>query len=309
MEFFLGAHMSVSGGLHKAVERIRAVNGTALQVFTRNQRQWNPAPLSEEEIREFARARAQWGDYPVAAHDSYLINLANPDPDKAQKSAATFTAELERCAGLDIPLLVTHPGSHLGAGVDVGIERYAANLDKALEKAGERGPTVLLETTAGQGTNLGSTFEELAAIMAASRHAERLGVCLDTCHAFAAGYELRTPDGLDRTMDLLDRTVGLDRLKLVHLNDSKGDLGSHLDRHEHIGLGALGTEAFRLLLRFLEADPDLRSVPLVLETPKDGTNKDGLAYDRRNLALLRRLAGRSTPLPARQAPPLEEAPP
>ena len=304
----LGAHMSVSGGLHKAVERIRAVDGAALQIFTRNQRQWDPPPLTDQEIAAFTRAREDWGPYPVAVHDSYLINLANPDPDKAERSTAAFAGELERCAALAIPLLVTHPGSHLGAGTEAGVRRYAANLDRAMERAMERadapGVTVLLETTAGQGTNLGSTFEELAAIIEASAHGDRLGVCLDTCHAFAAGHELRTPQGVEQTLAGLDRAVGLDRLGLVHLNDSQGGLGSRLDRHEHIGRGELGAEAFRLLFRALSGRGLLSGLPLVLETPKDGKDRNGLEYDRHNLALLRGLARRRTPVPPGEIPKL-----
>lgn len=298
----LGAHMSVAGGLHKAVERIRAVDGTALQVFTRNQRQWDPPPLTAQEIAAFAKARKDWGPHPVAAHVSYLVNPANPDPDKAERSVDALAAELERCAALDIPLLVMHPGSHLGAGTEAGVRTFAANLDKALETAKAPGVTVLLETTAGQGTNLGSTFEELASVIRASSHPGRLGICLDTCHAFAAGYELRTKQGLERTLAELDRIVGLDRLMLVHLNDSRGKLGSRVDRHEHIGKGELGAESFRLLLRFLMEREALRDLPLILETPKKGTGKGADEFDRRNLTLLRGLARRKTPVPPARKP-------
>ncbi|ADU64280.1 MAG: deoxyribonuclease IV [Pseudodesulfovibrio sp.] len=283
----LGAHMSIAGGLHMAFEHIRAAGGTALQIFTRNQRQWRIPELSAYDADLFAMAWSQWGDSPVAAHDSYLINLASPDPDLLERSRAAFAEELRRVETLNIPYLVTHPGSHLGQGVDAGIVRYAAALDQAIDQAMDRSPTsramILLETTAGQGTNLGSTFEELARIMELSRHADRLGVCYDTCHTFAAGYDIRTPEAYAATFDHFDRIIGLPRLRFFHLNDTKSDFASRKDRHEHIGQGAIGLEGFRLLMR----DPRFVRVPKVLETPKD---KD-LADDVRNLTLLRRLAG------------------
>lgn len=287
----LGSHMSIAGGLHMAFEHIRSVGGTALQIFTRNQRQWRIPALSAYDADLFAMAWAQWGDHPVAAHDSYLINLASPDPDLSERSLAAFAEELRRVEALNIPYLVTHPGSHLGAGVDAGIARYAAALDQAIDRATSRArdgsrtsrAMVLLETTAGQGTNLGSTFEELARIMELSRHADRLGVCYDTCHTFAAGYDIRTPETYAATFDRFDRIIGLPRLRFFHLNDTKSDFASRKDRHEHIGQGAIGLEGFRLLMR----DPRFVRVPKVLETPKD---KD-LADDVRNLTLLRRLAG------------------
>ena len=274
--------MSISGGLDRAVERVRSVNGTALQLFTRNQRQWTAPELTPEEIDAFRAARAEWGDYPVAVHDSYLVNLANGKAEQAERSLAAFAEELRRVEALGIPLLVTHPGSHLGAGVERGGARYTARLDEAVERSGTSGVLVLLETTAGQGTNLGSTFEELAAIIAASKYPDRLGVCYDTCHTFAAGYDIRTPEAFDATFVRFDETVGLDRLRLLHINDSKHGLGSRKDRHEHIGEGAIGREGFRLLL----ADERLRRLPMVLETHKE---KD-LEEDRRNLRVLRELA-------------------
>ena len=278
---FLGAHMSIAGGLHMAFERIASVGGTALQIFTRNQRQWKIPPLSGYDAELFAAAWEQWGDYPVAAHDSYLINLASPDPELSRRSIMVFAKELERIDALSIPWLVTHPGSHLGQGPEEGIRRYTRNLDEALERSAARG-TVLLETTAGQGTNLGSTFEELAAIIEASAHPDRLGVCFDTCHAFAAGYDIRTPERYARVFDDFDRIIGLDRLRFFHLNDTKNAFGSHKDRHEHIGQGEIGLQGFRNLMR----DPRFAAVPKTLETPKDADLKD----DVRNLAVLRELA-------------------
>jgi deoxyribonuclease-4 len=279
---YLGAHMSIAGGLHMAFERIMRVDGTALQIFTRNQRQWKVPELTGYDAELFAAAWAQWGDYPVAAHDSYLINLASDKPDLLKRSTLAFAEELRRIETLSIPYLVTHPGSHLGAGVEAGIARYAANLDRAIERSRTRQGMVLLETTAGQGTNLGSTFEELAAIIEASAHPDRLGVCYDTCHTFAAGYDIRTPEAYAATFAAFDRIIGLPRLKFFHLNDTKNELGSHKDRHEHIGEGGIGVEGFRNLMR----DPRFKDVPKTLETPK----KEDLQDDVRNLTLLRELA-------------------
>ncbi|MEA3467975.1 MAG: deoxyribonuclease IV [Thermodesulfobacteriota bacterium] len=276
----LGAHESVAGGLHLAFERIRQVDGEALQIFTRNQRQWNPAPVSDEEQGLFADAWQKCPDMPVASHASYLVNLASGKPDLVQKSITAFADELQRCALLKIPLVVMHPGSHGGDGVQTGLERFTTNLDLALERADNQ-VTVLLETTAGQGTGLGSRFEELAAIIKGSRHQEKLGVCLDTCHIFAAGYDIRSPKSYQATMDEFDTVVGIDRLKFFHLNDSKKGLGSRVDRHEHIGQGEIGIEGFRNLLN----DPRFANHPMTLETPK---GKD-LQEDRDNLAALRGL--------------------
>ena len=279
---FLGAHMSIAGGLHMAFERIMRVDGTALQIFTRNQRQWKVPELTEYDAELFAAAWAQWGDYPVAAHDSYLINLASDKEDLLNRSVLAFAEELRRIEALSVPYLVTHPGSHLGAGVEAGVKRYAANLDRAIEQSGTRKGMVLLETTAGQGTNLGSTFEELAAIIEASAHPARLGVCYDTCHTFAAGYDIRTPEAHAATFDAFDRIIGLDRLKFFHLNDTKNEFASHKDRHEHIGQGAIGVDGFRNIVR----DPRFKDIPMTLETPKE----EDLQDDVRNLTLLRELA-------------------
>jgi len=277
----LGAHMSIAGGLHVAFERIRDVQGEALQLFTKSERQWNAPALEPSEVEVFHRHWEESGRMPVAAHDTYLINLAAPDPVKLERSVLAFAEELRRSASLGIPYLITPPGSHLGEGVEAGLERFVANLDRAIELSETSTVEVLLETTAGQGTNLGSTFEEIAYILGNSRHPRRMGICFDTCHAFAAGYDLRSPEAYERTFRHLDETIGLKRLKFFHVNDSKKDLGSRVDRHEHIGKGKIGLEAFRLLLN----DPRFKRHPMVLETHKE---KD-LALDRENLAVLRSL--------------------
>ena len=276
-----GAHMSVAGGLANAFERIGRVNGKALQIFTKNQRQWFAAPLTDEEIVDFNAARRKWGDLPIGAHDSYLINLANPEEKAASRAVNAFSDEIHRCAQLDIPYLIMHPGSHLGAGIESGLAALTANLDRAIAKAASGSVTILLETTAGQGTGLGSRFEELAYVLEHSRYTEQLGVCLDTCHIFGAGYDIRTPLVYEQTIQEFDRVIGLERLKFFHINDSKKELASRVDRHEHIGQGHIGLSGFKLLVN------DLRfaGLPMVLETPKQ---KD-LAEDRKNLAVLKQL--------------------
>jgi deoxyribonuclease IV len=279
----LGAHMSVAGGLHLAIERIRSLEGTALQIFTKNQRQWKSKPLTAAEITLFKEAWADWGVHPIGAHDIYLINLAAPDETIREKSVAAFAEELRRAELLAIPFLITHPGSALQDGREKGLETFTASMDRAIELSGTVETLVLLENTAGQGTNLGSEFEELAWIIGRSRHPDRLAVCFDTCHAFAAGYDLISGPGYATTFERFDKVVGLSRLKFFHLNDTKGEIGSRKDRHEHIGKGRLGLEPFRRLLN----DPRFLSVPKVLETPKDKE----LTQDRENLRVLRSLIG------------------
>ncbi len=280
---FLGAHMSVAGGVHLALERIRAVEGTALQIFTRNQRQWQAKTITALEARLFREAWLAWGSYPIAVHASYLINLAGATDYGRLKSVQALAEELVRTQALAIPHIILHPGSHGGAGVEEGVARVAASLDDAfaLAPAAEQ-PLVLLETTAGQGTALGASFEELAAIRAASRHPHRLGICLDSCHIFAAGYDIRTRALFEQTMADFERIIGLSHLHFIHLNDSKKPLASRVDRHDHIGQGEIGLEGFRLLL----TDPRLARIPMTLETPKG----EDLAEDRENLRILRQLA-------------------
>jgi deoxyribonuclease-4 len=276
--------MSIAGGLHLAFSRIRKVKGEALQIFLSNQRQWKTPPLTSEMIEDF---RLQWQKNQrmvVAAHDSYLINLAAPDQTTVEQSVTAFADELGRAAALKIPFLITHPGSHRGQGVETGLERFVHNLDAAITLSETGTVTVLIETTAGQGTNLGSKFEEIAFILRKSHYSDRLGVCFDTSHAFAAGYDFRTPVTYKETFSLFDQIIGLQRLKFFHLNDSKRPLGSRVDRHEHIGKGEIGLQGFRLLLN----DPRFQDHPMVLETPK---GKD-LKEDKKNLRVLRSLIAR-----------------
>ncbi|MCS7179307.1 MAG: deoxyribonuclease IV [Anaerolineae bacterium] len=281
----LGAHESIAGGLHRAFEDARAVGCDAVQLFVKSNRAWAVKPLTEEEIRLFKAKAAETGIGPAVGHASYLLNPAAPDEDLWRRSRDTLIVELERCEALDIPYLVLHPGSHMGAGEEEGLRRVARALGEV--HAATRGfrARILLETTAGQGTNLGYRFEQLAWLIENTLEGDRLGVCLDTCHAFAAGYELRTREGYEETLDALDRIIGLSRLLVIHLNDSKNRLGSRVDRHEHIGQGVLGLETFRMVVN----DPRFADLPGLLETPKS----EDLHEDRENLAVLRSLIQRS----------------
>ena len=278
---YLGAHMSISGGLYKAIQRIQKVGGTALQIFSKNQRQWRVPSLTEESIQAFKEEWQKWGRYPVAVHTSYLINLAAKNKDILKRSVSAFADELKRAALLGIPFVIIHPGSHGGEGVKTGLKKVVQSLDRSLELSETTEVMILLETTAGQGTNLGASFEELAFILEKSKYQEKLGVCVDTAHIFAAGYDLRTPTAYARTFDLLEKNIGLSRVRFFHLNDSRTALGSRKDRHEHIGQGQIGLAGFKLLLN----DPRFQDHPMVLETPK---GKD-LLEDIENLKVLNSL--------------------
>lgn len=280
--------MSIAGGLYRAVERAVSIDATALQVFVKSARQWDAPPLVADAIRDFRAAVDGAGlrDHTLA-HASYLINLASPDAALRRRSSRALGDEVERCSALGIPFLVLHPGSHVGDGEEPGLQRVVEGLDRVLLPASARtskrrcGVTVLLEITAGQGTNLGHRLEHLALILERAESSPRLGVCFDTCHALAAGHDFRDRDSFRRTLRRFDRIIGLDRLFAFHLNDSKTGLGSRRDRHEHIGQGEVGLEGFRLILNHRR----FRDLPMVLETPK---GEQGLE-DRRNLGRLRAL--------------------
>jgi len=259
----LGAHTSIAGGLHNALYSGQKIRCDVVQIFSKNQMQWHVSPLSDEAIQKFFTARKETGVNPVAVHDAYLINLASPDPKTYGLSFKNFTKELERCETLQIPYLVMHPGAHMGEGEEAGIRKIAESIQKAYEKSGAQNTTVLLETTAGQGTNLGYSFEQLKAIIDQSHLGDRIAVCLDTCHVFAAGYPIRNANEWIKTKRLFDQIIGLEKLKLLHLNDSKKELGTRRDRHERIGRGYIGIDGFSALLN----DPDLSSIPMILEIP------------------------------------------
>jgi deoxyribonuclease-4 len=261
-DVLLGAHVPVTGGVSKAPANGAAIGATAIQVFTTNQRQWRSRDLADAECAAFARELADSGVRSVMSHASYLINLASPDPVFREKSRQSLAEELLRCDRLGIPHAVVHPGAHLGQGEDVGLQAIAESLDDVLARAPGRAK-VLLEATAGQGTCLGHRFEHLAEMLTRTRGNDRLGVCLDTCHLLAAGYDVATPRGWDRTVRELDTVVGLDRVAGVHLNDSKLPKGSRVDRHAKIGGGFMGVAAFRRILN----DDRLAGRPFVIETP------------------------------------------
>lgn len=277
-----GAHVSISGGHHLAIDRALASEMSAFQVFTKNQRQWKAVPIDPAAAERFREGWAGSGMKHLVAHDSYLINVGSPDDELWAKSRAALEDELVRCDLLGVPYLVSHPGAHVNSGVDAGIARIAEAIDRIHDALPAGTAMILLETTAGQGTTIGRTFEELAAIIDKVSDKSRVGVCFDTCHAFAAGYELRTPEGYAKTMRAFDETVGLDRIKAFHLNDSQGGLGSRKDRHAHIGEGELGLEAFRNLVN----DARFAGLPGIMETPKEADD-DG--NDVRNMAALRAL--------------------
>jgi len=279
----LGAHMSIAGGVAEAISRAHRFGCTAMQIFVGNPRQWRRMEVTPDMGRDFGRRCPRLGIRSVVAHANYLINVASHDRRIREGSERSLAHELSVCGRLGIPYLILHPGSC--DSPDRGIQRVARALDRALEETERWDVGVLLETTAGQGNCLGHTFAQLADIIGLIRLNRRVGVCLDTAHVFVAGYDIRTPKGYNAVMEDLDSAVGLPRLKAVHVNDSKGALGSRLDRHEHIGRGEIGSTAFRCIMR----DARLRRLPKILETPKA---EQGGEWDRRNLRLLRKMAER-----------------
>ena len=278
----LGAHMPTAGGLYKSLRAGKAIGCNVIQLFTGSPKQWGHPPLSDETIAAFRDAQEQTGIDFTVAHDSYLINLAAPDAANLTRSRGAFRAELERAESLGIRWVVTHMGSHLGKGVDEAVARLVESLRGILEETDAKNYKVgiALETTAGQGTGLGATFEELRDVLQGVGPHPRLGVCLDTCHVFVAGYDLRTPEVYAATWADFDAKIGRGNLKVIHANDAKKPLGSRADRHEHIGEGEIGAEAFRMLV----TDPHLRHVPVIVETP------DSETMHAVNLARLQRMA-------------------
>jgi deoxyribonuclease-4 len=273
--------MSISGGLYKAFGHGERAGCDTIQIFSKNQQQWRAKPLADDEIARFREEHARTGMGPLVVHDSYLINMASPDDALWEKSIAAFRDELERCQSLGIPYLVTHPGAHVGSGEESGLARVAQALSRLFNEAVGGETIVLLETTAGQGTSLGYRFEHLAWLIEHASHPERLGICVDTCHILAAGYDIRTPEAYTATFAEFERIIGTARIKCFHGNDSQKGLGSKVDRHAHIGQGEVGLEAFRILVN----DPRFAELPLILETPKD----EELTEDIMNLATLRGL--------------------
>ncbi len=280
-EPLIGAHMSIAGGIHKAFDHATTAGCRTLQIFLKNSNQWRAKALTEDDLVLYRDAQKVSAISPVLAHSSYLINLATPDPELRERSLRALMVELQRANYLGVPSLVLHPGAHMGSGESEGIARIASAIDLALRDVPPP-VRILLETTAGQGSSIGHRFEHLAAILDRLQRADRVGFCVDTCHIFAAGYDIRTAEGYRATMRKFQRLMGCDLIFAFHLNDCLKPLGSRVDRHTHIGRGFIGLEAFRCLLN----DRRFAGIPKILETPK---GKD-LAEDIKNLAVLRSLA-------------------
>jgi deoxyribonuclease IV len=277
----LGAHMSIAGGIFNAPERGVKAGCNVIQVFTQNANQWKGKAVSDEDAKLFKVKLAASGIVDVVSHDIYLINLAAAPGEVRDKSMIAFREELERCARLGIAKIVMHPGSHNGDGEEVGLKRVCEAFDELFSLVPQFTGKVLLENTAGQGSNLGYRFEHLKAIMEGSSFTDRFGICFDTCHAFASGYQINERDGFERTFEELNQAVGIAALQAFHLNDSKKGLGCKVDRHEHIGAGALGLDAFRFIMN----EPRFVGIPKFIETPKG----DDEEMDLVNLTLLRSL--------------------
>ncbi len=279
----LGAHFSIAGGLEKALYSAAEYGCTAAQLFTKNANTWKERDITEEDADRFSAAVEKTGIREIAAHTSYLINLAATDRAKHEKSCTALYRELLRAATLSIPYVVLHPGAHMGAGVKAGIAKITDALNRILDSVPEPTTRLLIETTAGQGSGVGHRFEQVAEILEAVEAEEHIGACIDTCHIFAAGYDLRSGKKVSETLDEFDRVVGLRRLFLIHLNDAKKGLASRVDRHEHIGRGRIGTTAFSAIMN----EPRLERVAKIIETPKKENGRD---MDKVNLDLLRSFA-------------------
>ncbi len=276
-----GAHQSIAGGVFTAIERGQKAGCDTIQMFNKSNNQWKAKTLSIEEIDLFFRRIEETGVTVSVSHTSYLINIASPDEALAEKSYLSLKEEMERCNTLRIPNLVFHPGSHVGCGEEIGMDRVAFYVNRLFSELPDNTVTLLYETTAGQGTNLGYSFEQLAYMIDRVENKAQMGVCFDTCHVFAAGYPISDPADYVKTMKQFDSVIGLDRLRIIHANDSMKELGSKRDRHQHIGKGCIGLEAFRNLIN----DKRLKNVPMILETPKE----DDLTEDIENLRVLRSL--------------------
>lgn len=276
----VGCHVSIAGSIDRAVDRALERTCDTFQIFTRNPRGWKSRELSEVEAELYIEKLSASGIGPAVAHMPYLPNLATPNPEVYEKSLDALIAELQRCDLLQIPFLITHLGSHLGAGHEGGIRRFIHGINAAFSAA-PGDVMLLLENTAATRNSIGGSFSDIRTIMNGIERVERIGVCYDTCHGFAAGYEMRTKEGIAATLSEFDATIGIEELKVVHLNDSKGVLGGHLDRHEHIGMGSIGEEGFRQILH----NPDFHSLPLICETPVDARRDD-----RENIQMIRELA-------------------
>ncbi len=292
-----GSHLSIAGGLHNALIDAQRLGMDCVQIFTKNQRQWRIPPLTDEQIDLWQQHQRETKINHVVSHDSYLINLASPDDQAWKKSIALFREELFRCEALGIPDLVAHPGAHMKSGEPAGLKRIAKALDQLHKDLPGLNVVTCLEVTAGQGTSLGARFEHLGQIIDAVKDPDRLGACLDTAHLLEAGYDLTSAAGCRDTLKQFDQTVGLDRVRVLHINDSKTPRGSRVDRHDHIGKGHVSLDAFGVIVKH----PRFRKVPKILETPKADA-PDGRPWDTVNLELLRSLAGIKPKRTPRQRP-------
>ena len=298
----LGAHMSIAGGCHKAIEAALAEGMETVQLFTKNNNRWVGKQLCVEDVDQFSSALAASSLKFPMAHDCYLINLASPDPLLYRKSIDAFVDEVQRAEKLGLAYLVTHPGAPTDGDAEAGLRRVSTALDEVHRQCPGFRVQVLLETTAGQGKALGWRFEELATILEQVADPDRLGVCLDTCHVFAAGYDIRTEETYQQTMSEFDRLIGFDKLRAFHVNDSKKPLGSRVDRHDHLGKGMIGLEAFRLLVN----DPRFADRPMVMETPKEDEEGES-TMDKINLATLRSLIGENRTGRMAEKPPKKKS--
>jgi deoxyribonuclease IV len=277
----LGAHMSIAGGVHCAVERAASIGCTTMQMFVKNNNQWRGKELAAEDTATYKKLLRESSIGPVVVHDTYLINLCATDKNILQKSRDALKDELDRCEVLDVEYLNFHPGSHMGAGEKDGIQRIAESLNLIHERTARHRVKSVIETTAGQGTAIGYRFEHLRRIIDLVEQPERMAVCVDTCHIFAAGYDIVTETGYEQTFREFDSVVGFERLVAFHVNDAKREQGSRIDRHEHIGKGTIGKAGFRLLMN----DDRFKTIPKILETPKGPEMKE----DVKNMKVLRAL--------------------
>jgi deoxyribonuclease IV len=276
----LGAHISIAKGFDHAVYEAKSLGCNALQVFTKNATTWKEREITDLELKLFRQAKWETGIEIVVSHTSYLINLASEDPAIRNKSIQALKAEMIRAGKLELSFVVIHPGAHKGAGVNQGLERIAESINIIFSQVTTNIPLLLLETTAGQGSSLGSSFDHLSTIMEKVTKPEKMGICMDTSHIFAAGYDIRTDQSYNHTMKDFDTTIGFQHLHLFHLNDSKKEIGSKVDRHEHIGQGFIGTDAFKRIMN----DPRFEKIPKIIETPKENN------MDQVNINLLKMLA-------------------
>ncbi|OGQ04448.1 MAG: hypothetical protein A2W61_08655 [Deltaproteobacteria bacterium RIFCSPLOWO2_01_44_7] len=277
---YLGTHVSTEGGVSQAPLRAKEIGCNTIQLFAKNNNQWlAKQPLSNEEVATYQKNKKGCGVKIAFSHAGYLINLASPDPKNHSLSIKSFQQELERAQELALDFVVLHPGAHVGSGEEKAIQKIVDSINKVFSQIKKSKTILLLETTAGQGTSIGHRFEQLAEIFEKIVDKKRIGVCLDTCHIFAAGYDIRTKEGHDKMWREFNQTIGLEKLRAIHLNDSKTDFNSHVDRHEHIGKGKLGEEAFHFLMQ----DKRFEKTPMVLETPKHDNPKK---YDQMNLKKL-----------------------